>query len=508
MVPITPSANPERLGGLHAPEGPVPETSPDRHVSLILFRHLIDRSNDALEILDSATLRFVDVNERACHDLGRSRDELLSLTIRDIDPFVNQIAEDLAKQFAETGLITFESHHRRKDGSLFPVEVSVKRVAVDGACYDVCGVRDISERRRTQQSLFEREERLRLAVAEGQMFAYTWDASTDEIVRTGESRRILGIDASMPQSGRQAMAWIHPEDQQQVTAAHAALSAAHPQLKLTHRLIRPDGSMVWVECLSRAHFDDCGTLTRVVGMVVDVTPYKMAEHTLSNIGRRLLEVQEAERARIARDLHDDIAQRLTVLLLMLDHLKTPPSEASDQRADEIDAVMQHTQEICRDVQALARDLHAAKLHMLGLVRTTQAFCRDLGAQHHVQVDFSHESVPPTVAPDVALCVFRVAQEALRNAVQHSTARHITVTLRGSADTLQLSVQDAGRGFDPDVVARGEGLGLTSMQERMKLVGGQLSIASRVAQGTTIVASVPLRSQPRPLASEPSSAVAS
>jgi PAS domain S-box-containing protein len=480
VVPTRRSANPE---------------GSDRQVSLILFRNLIDRSNDALEILDSATLRFVDVNERACHDLGRSRDELLSLTIRDVDPFMDQIAEDLSKQFAETGLITFESYHRRKDGSLFPVEVSVKRVAVDGESYDVCGVRDITERRRAQQALFESEERLRLAVEEGRMFAYTWDASTDEIVRTAESRRILGIDASTPQSGRQAMACIHPDDQEQVAAAHAALSPDHPQLKHTHRLIRPDGSTVWVECLSRAHFDDRGALTRVIGMVVDVTPYKLAEHALSGIGRRLLSAQEAERARIARDLHDDIAQRLSVMLLMLDHVKALPAEAADRRADEIDAVVQHTQKICRDVQALARDLHAGKLHILGLVTTTQAFCRDLGAQSEIRIDFKHEHVPPTLAPDVALCVFRVAQEALRNAVQHSTAQHISVTLRGTGDTLCLSVKDSGRGFDPDVAARGDGLGLTSMQERMKLVGGELSIASRVAQGTTIIARVSLQSQP-------------
>jgi len=474
-----------------ASDVPHPETLSDPQASLILFRSLIDRSNDALEILDSATLRFVDVNERACHDLGRSREELLALTIRDIDPFMDRIAKELSDQFVETGLVTFESYHRRKDGSLFPVEVSVKRIATENGCYDVCGVRDITERRRAQQALVESEERLRLAVEEGQMFAYTWDASTDEIVRSGESRRILGFDASAPQLGREAMASIHPDDREDLEAAHAAMSPVRPHLKHTHRVIRPDGSTVWVECVSRAHFDDAGKVTRVIGMVIDVTPYKMAEHAFSNIAPRLLEVQEAERAQIARELHDDIAQRLSVLLLMLDRFKALPSDAASRRAQEIDAVMQHTHEICRDVQALARDLHAAKLHMLGLVATTQAFCRELGAQHRVAIDYTHEHVPTTVAPDVALCLFRVAQEALRNAVRHSAARRIRVALRGADDTLHLSVQDDGRGFDPSVVSSSQGLGLISMQERMKLVGGQLSITSRVAQGTLVVARVPL-----------------
>jgi signal transduction histidine kinase len=272
------------------------------------------------------------------------------------------------------------------------------------------------------------------------------------------------------------------------------VSPAHPQLKFTHRLIRPDGSIVWVECLGRAHFDDRGTLTRTIGMLIDVTPYKMAEDALAKVGRRLLEAQEAERTRIGHELHDDIAQRLTLLLLMIDHLKALPSDEADRRARELDAVRQQTQEISQDVQALARDLQAAKLHLLGLVTTTQAFCRDLGVQHGVRIDFTHDHVPPTVAPDVALCVFRVAQEALRNAVQHSNARHIIVTLYGTSDTLHLSVHDTGRGFDPDAAAHGDGLGLTSMQERMNLVGGQLSITSRVARGTTVIAHVPLRSQ--------------
>jgi PAS domain S-box-containing protein len=472
---------------------PRPEALSDLQASLILFRNLMDRSNDALEILDSATLRFVDVNERACQDLGRSREELLTLTIRDIDPFMDRIAKELSQQFIETGLVTFESYHRRKDGSLFPVEVSVKRIATDSGCYDVCGVRDITERRRAQQALVENEERLRLAVEEGQMFAYTWDASTDEVVRSGESRRILGIDASK-QFGREAMASIHPDDREELEAAHAAMSPARPHLKHTHRVIRPDGSTVWVECVSRAHFDDAGKVTRVIGMVIDVTPHKMAEQAFSSVAPRLLEVQEAERARIARELHDDIAQRLSVLLLMLEHFKALPSDAADRRAQEIDAVMRHTHEICRDVQALARDLHAAKLHMLGLVATTQAFCRELGAQHRIFIECTHEYVPATVAPDVALCLFRVAQEALRNAVRHSEAFHIAVTLRRVGDTLHLSVQDDGRGFDPNVVAAG--VGLISMQERMKLVGGQMSITSQVAHGTTIAARVPLRSQPR------------
>jgi signal transduction histidine kinase len=151
--------------------------------------------------------------------------------------------------------------------------------------------------------------------------------------------------------------------------------------------------------------------------------------------------------------------------------------------------------IAGDVQALSHELHSSKLQLLGIVPAIRGFCSEVSARQKVEVDFSHHDVPESVRPDIALCLFRVLQEALQNAVRHSSAVHFTVKLRGTPEALSVTVRDGGRGFDPESASQAGGLGLTSMRERLKLVAGHLSIESQPGSGTTIVAQVPLPADP-------------
>ena len=462
-----------------------------REESLLLFRSLIDGSSDALEIIDPKTLRFLDVNETACRDLGRTREELLSLTARDIDPVVDQpMLTLLEKRLQQAGVVTFESVHRRKDGSAFPVEVSIKRVALDRSYY-VCVVRDITERKLAQQSLRESEERLRLAARAGKMFAYTWDAATDVIVRSGESAHILGIDDSTLTTGLEILTKIHPDDRALVVAAVTRLTPENPDLQITYRMIRPDGTVIWVERTSRAYFDGNRNTLRIVGMVADITFRKLAEEALSSVSRRLIEAQEAERARIGRDLHDDIGQGLALLTVTLGRMKHLPADSVGEVRICLDTLERQISDLAAGVQALSHELHPFKLHVLGVVPAMKSFCRKLSELHSVEIDFNDQDIP-AMPPKISLCLFRVLQEALHNAVRHSGARHFAVHLWGTSDAVHLTVRDRGIGFDANT-AHGRGLGLTSMKERLKLAEGELSIQSELECGTTIVARVPLRS---------------
>ena len=143
------------------------------------------------------------------------------------------------------------------------------------------------------------------------------------------------------------------------------------------------------------------------------------------------------------------------------------------------------------MQALSHELHSPRLLHLGVVAAMRGFCEELSGQKNVEIDFGYENVPGSVPPDVSLCLFRVLQEALHNAVRHSRVRHFDVHLRGTGDAVDLTVRDEGVGFDVDAASRGLGLGLTSMKERLKLVGGELVIESQSARGTTVLARAPV-----------------
>ena len=174
-----------------------------------------------------------------------------------------------------------------------------------------------------------------------------------------------------------------------------------------------------------------------------------------------------------------------------EELQRAPSDSASERRGYADALRRQTGEIAADMQALAHELHSSKVQLLGVVAAMRAFCSEISVRQSVEVDFSHQDVPPTVPPDIALCLFRVLQEALRNAVRHSSTRSFAVSFLGTPDGLSLTVRDAGRGFDAESATHDGGLGLTSMRERLKLVAGELSIESQPGRGTKIVARVPL-----------------
>ena len=162
-----------------------------------------------------------------------------------------------------------------------------------------------------------------------------------------------------------------------------------------------------------------------------------------------------------------------MLSITVDQLKqlTPDSAGDVRRC--IDALQKQTLEISTDVQALSHELHSSTLQHLGIVAAMKRFCLELSRQEKAEIAFTNEGIPPTVPSETSLCLFRVLQEALHNAVKHSQVRHFDVDLRGTSDAIHLRIRDTGLGFDPEAAMQGRGLGLTSMKERLKLVGGDL-----------------------------------
>jgi signal transduction histidine kinase len=230
-------------------------------------------------------------------------------------------------------------------------------------------------------------------------------------------------------------------------------------------------------------------------IIRDVTEGKRAEDSLSNVSRRLIEAHEEERTWIARELHDDISQRLALLAVNMGRLKHDlPAFPVDLR-ERVQEQMERISDIENGIQALSHRLHSSKLEYLGLASAAGAFCRELSEQQKVDIDFRSDDIPKDTPQEIALCLFRVLQEALQNAIKHSGAKRFKVNFSSSPGEIHLTVRDGGGGFNPEEAFRGRGLGLMSMKERLKFVGGALSIESRLQEGTTIHASVPLNLNP-------------
>jgi signal transduction histidine kinase len=209
------------------------------------------------------------------------------------------------------------------------------------------------------------------------------------------------------------------------------------------------------------------------------------------MNRRLIAAQEQERARIARELHDDIGQRLALLANQLEQLPKRIPDLQFEARGWIGELQKDTSQIAIDIQSLSHELHSSKLKYLGIAAAMKSLCHEFGAQQNVKTEFKSHNVPNALSPDTSLCLFRVLQEALRNSVKHSGAQHFTVELWGTPTEIHLTVSDLGSGFDIKAAKESQGLGLISMEERVKLVNGTFSIESQPTRGTRIHAYVPL-----------------
>ncbi len=214
------------------------------------------------------------------------------------------------------------------------------------------------------------------------------------------------------------------------------------------------------------------------------TERERAEHARERLIREQTEMDARlqERARIARELHDDVGQRLALLTSRLSAV------SADLREEAV--------AIAGAIQELSRELHPSRLDVMGIVAGTRSFCREFAEQQNVEVDFQAHDIPARLPPEISLTVFRVLQEALHNAAKHSGSRYCIAKLWETDGWIHLVVSDAGAGFDLETAKRGRGIGLLTMRERVELIGGRLSIVSQRQRGTTIHAEVPITANAR------------
>lgn len=283
---------------------------------------------------------------------------------------------------------------------------------------------------------------------------------------------------------------IHADDLHWVLAAYENQTRVSEHFDLTFRMWASDGRLVWIQNLISLGPQSEGS-TKLHGFIIDVSERKRAEEALKDLGGRLIAAQEEERRRVARELHDDFNQRLALLSLELEQLGQKIQKPLGLR-ESVKRVQAHAQEIAAEIHRLSYKLHPAKLDHVGLAAAIKSLCAELTETGKLNAHFHQTGFPAVLDRDVTLCVFRIAQEGLRNCAKHSGAESARVMLTRTRNAVRLVVSDNGCGFNTKSPLMEKGLGFISMKERLHLLGGVMNVYSRPLRGTRIEISVPLK----------------
>ena len=462
---------------------------------------------------------------------GWKAEEALNQPIQSVFQIINEQtrvpAEHIIRRVMEEGHVVevgYDTALVTKDGREVPIEDSAVPILDDGKVIGMVLVfHDVTERRRAEQEVFETQQRLKAlldALPVGVNFSD--DATCQRIWGNPAAQAQFevgpedNISASAPDDrapGRQAKFFREGRqigDSELPVQRAVAENRAIPPFELEVQL--PNGRKWFAEASGAPIHDRKGNVIGGVAVTVDITErkryaeQKLAQQVLERLSGKLIEAQETERRRIARELHDDICQRLALLSMEFDQTvqaaEAPPRQVERRRAERrgseiarlgrLQQASQHCSEIGRAVQALSHEIHSFTLDHLGIVTAARSFCREFSEKHRLAVEFTSANVPNSIPQDVSLCLFRIVQEAVRNAAKHSGVSSMQVSMGGAPDGIELEVRDGGVGFDPKDVAAHGGLGLISMRERVNLVGGTFSIESKPTGGTKIKVRISLK----------------
>jgi PAS domain S-box-containing protein len=437
--------------------------------------------------------RYRFVNEGFLQRFGLRREQVVGHG--DAELFAHDQAQYLAERDAE---VLARGTPRQSEETAHDLKGErhnlVSRFPVFDAAGGVVGVggvaTDITEAKAAEQAL--REQRMLLAEAQklAGLGCWEWDPGSGRLTWSEELYRIYGVDpAGFRPSLEAYLERVHAEDRAMVAASVAAGLVDQRGFSFEERIVRPDGAVRQLRSTAEVVRDAQGQVLKVVGACLDVTDQKHAEALLRALTRRLVEAEELERRRIARELHDRVGQNLSALNINLDIVLRQLEDAQSRRRLEdslalVDATLQSIENVMADLRPPLLDEYGLGA---ALAWYAEEYAQRTGIA--VSVDNAHDAAR-ALRPEAAVALFRIAQEALNNSAKHSAAKRIRVLLEDEEDAIVLSISDDGRGFAAEQAPRGR-WGMTTMRERAEAAGGRLSVESSLGNGTTVRATVPL-----------------
>ena len=351
----------------------------------------------------------------------------------------------------------------------------------------LCLITDISESKYAREVLGRDKEEFSLAFEAARLGCWAWSSETERFSANAGTRSILGLPPDSEVTLDGFLGAVHPGERERVRQEWLQFQRGHIPFSLACRVVGGDDTIHWVEMWGRPFG---GQRIQTVGVILDVTSRTNIEDALRAVSGRLIEAQEQERTRIARELHDDMGQRIALLAVELDRLKGNLGTPGPELQQDIEFLAQLAAETAANIQALSHTLHSSKLEILGISAAMKSLCAEVARQNHTDIECVADG-SIFLPQNISLCIYRVLQEALHNAVKHSRAERVFVRLHVEPGSVELTVRDSGTGFDLQSTTATHGLGLVSMRERVHLVNGTIMIESAPSRGTTVRVKIPL-----------------
>jgi PAS domain S-box-containing protein len=439
-------------------------------------------------------MRYLQVSDRWCADYGAEASQILGRSHYEAFPDVPDRWKEAHRRCLEGETLRADEDRWDRAGGTTWVRWEIRpwKTPTGSIGGILIFAEDITRSKQGDEALRASEERLRLAQWAAHIGTFDLNIRTGVDVWQPETEALYGLPPGG--FGGTLTAFedlIHPNDRERVIELTQEMMRTGQPAEAEWRVVWPDGSVHWIAGRGQVLMDESGEPSRMLGVNMDVTERKLAERALVEMTRKLIEAQEQERARIGRELHDDINQRVAMLAIEIEQLQ----EHHPDIRSRLEEIRKQMTEISDDVQALSHDLHSSKLEYLGVVAGIKSWCKEFAERQKMEIDFRND-VSSVLPLEVGVCLFRVLQEALHNAVKHSGVKRIEMQLAEQSNEVHLIISDSGRGFDVEAALRGKGLGLTSMRERVRLVNGTISIDSKAMGGTRIHVRVPLESAHR------------